>query len=522
MAVRTGEITRAYSTVSAVLEPVDLVVVLLYLGAVLVIGIRAGRHVQTGGDFFVGGRSLPFWAIGMSIVVSDIGAIDMISGAGGAYRYGVAQANFDWIGSMPAMVIVAFLFIPYLYRSRVYTIPEFLGRRYGVAVQLVQAAIWLGFLLAMLALMLWMSAVFLGGVLGWSTTFAIWVTVAVVGLYTTTGGLRAVIITDAMQMIVMSIGFTVLVVLCLVEVGGIGGLIEKVSALGPRTDDHFSLLLPHDTDKPYPWSGIVFGLGMVLSTAYFCGNQAVIQRTMAARSEWDAKAAMLFAALCKLFVPVLVFLPGLAAVAAHPDLPDPDQAVPKMIVDVLPPGLTGLVFAAFFAALMSSVDSYLNSSTTVLLTDFYGRGRAALGMPPASGLQQLRLGRAMTVVFIVAAGFTAPVIERFETIYVALQTLLSLFQGPTLAILLLGVLWRRATGWGALTALVGGVGLSGWLTVNGEAFFPSNDPFLFISFWSFVVSLVTVIVVSLLTPPEPLERIRGLVVGHLAGEEGGA
>jgi SSS family solute:Na+ symporter len=503
-----------------VLQPLDLVVVLLYLGAVLVIGVLAGRRVHSGGDFFVGGRSLPFWAIGMSIVVSDIGAIDMISGAGGAYRYGVAQANFDWIGSMPAMVIVAFLFVPYLYRSRVYTIPEFLGRRYGVGVQLVQAAIWLGFLLAMLALMLWMSAVFLGGVLGWNTTLAIWVTVAIVGLYTTTGGLRAVIITDAMQMIVMFVGFTALVVLCLAEVGGISGLVEKVSALGPRTDDHFALLLPHDTDKPYPWSGIVFGLGMVLSTAYFCGNQAVIQRTMAARSEWDAKAAMLFAALCKLFVPVLVFLPGLAALAAHPELEDPDQAVPKMIVEVLPTGLTGLVFAAFFAALMSSVDSYLNSSTTVTLTDFYGRARAALGKPPASPREELRLGRVLTVVFIVAAGFTAPVIERFETIYVALQTLLSLFQGPTLAILLFGVLWRRATGKAAFVALVGGVGLAAWLTAYGEDHFPSNDPFLFISFWSFVASVATVVLVSLVTPPDPPERIRGLVVGHLTAEEG--
>lgn len=500
------------------LAPLDFAVVLIYLAVVLGLGLYAGRRVRSSGDFFLGGRALPFWAIGMSIVVSDIGAIDMISGAGGAYRYGVAQANFDWLGSVPAMIIAAFVIIPYLYRARVYTIPEFLGRRYNVAVQLIQAVIWLGFLLAMLALMLWVSAVFLSEILGWSTGTAIWVTVAVVGAYTATGGLAAVVMTDALQLVVMFVGAAILLVLALVEVGGIGGMVEAVRALGPETENHFTLLLAHDADTPYPWSGIVFGLGIVMSTAYFCGNQAVVQRALGARSEWDAKAGMLFAALFKLFIPVLVFLPGLIALALHPELEDPDRSVPTLIAQLMPPGLTGLLFAAFFAALMSSVDSYLNSSTTVFLGDFYVRVRALLKRPATSERHRLILGRSLTAVFIVAAGFVAPVIDRFETIYVAIQTLLSLFQGPTLAILVLGVLWRRATGWGALTGLDLGVALTWSLTIMGDALFPSDDPFLFISFWSFVFTLAVTVLVSAVTPPEPMEKIRGLVVGHLAAD----
>ncbi|HIL70543.1 MAG TPA: sodium transporter, partial [Verrucomicrobia bacterium] len=152
-------------TDAAVLTGIDQIIVIFYLVAVLVMGLVFSRYVKTSGDFFLAGKSLPFWAIGMSIVVSDIGAIDMVAGAGSAYKYGLAQANFDWLGSIPAMVIVAFVFIPFYWRSGVCTLPEFLGKRYGNVVREIQALIWLGFLISMLAVMLWSSAVFLNEIL---------------------------------------------------------------------------------------------------------------------------------------------------------------------------------------------------------------------------------------------------------------------------------------------------------------------------------------------------------------------
>lgn len=501
------------------LTPIDYTIVLCYMAGVLTIGTFYARYVHDAGDFFLAGRALPFWAVGMSIVVSDIGATDMISGAGAAYYYGIAQANFDWIGSMPAALIAALVFVPYYWRAGVYTIPEFLGRRYGTPVQILQAAIWLSFLTAMLAVMLWMSALFLSTLMGWSTTTSIWVTVAIVGVYTVSGGLSAVVMTDVMQMVVMFIGAGAMLVLCLVEVGGPSGLVEAVRSLGPETHDHFTLLLPHDTKTPYPWTGIVFGLGIVMSTAYFVGNQAVIQRALGARSEWDAKAGMILAGLLKLMIPILVFVPGLAARAMHPDLSVPDEAVPTLIRDLLPPGLTGLMFAAFFAALMSSVDSYLNSCSTVFISDIYARGYSlALGRPMPSR-DGLIVGRLLTVVLIITAGVAAPAIQRFEAIYPAVQTMLSLFQGPTLAILLLGILWGRANRWGGLVGLVTGVSVTGALTIVGDQVFPSDDPFLFVSFWSFLVTLLVTIVVSLATRPEPPERLRGLVFGHVLHDE---
>ena len=503
----------------SILTPIDTIIIASYLGAVLVLGYLFSRYVKSSGDFILAGKSLPFWAIGMSVVVSDIGAIDMVSGAGAAYKYGLAQANFDWLGSVPAMVIVAFVFVPFYWRSGVCTLPEFLGRRYGPAVRFFQAVIWLGFLLSMLAVMLWTSAVFLNTVLGMPNQAAIWLTVFVVGIYTILGGLAAVVVTDAMQMVIMFIGAGALLGLSLWEIGGWSDMVQTISAMGPQFEQHFNLLISSQVDTPYPWSGMLMGLGIVLSTAYFSSNQAVIQRVLGARSEWDAKASMLLAAFLKLLIPVLVLLPGLAALALYPELDDPDKAVPKLVRELLPPGLAGLVFAAFFAALMSSVDSYLNSATTIIISDGYKPATRVLSGKDPDDRHCLLLTRVLTGVLIVAAGFLAPYIDQFETIYTAMQTLFSLFQGPTLAVLVLGVFWRRANAWGGFSGLLLGVICSGSLSLVGESLFPSEDPFLYVAFWSFVFSLIVTAIVSRLTPPPSKNQIRGLVFGEVVRDE---
>ena len=501
-----------------VLTTIDQAIIAFYLVAVLIMGIFFSRYVKTSTDFFLAGKSLPFWAIGMSVVVSDIGAIDMVAGAGSAYKYGMAQANFDWLGSIPAMIIVAFVFVPFYWRSGVCTLPEFLGRRYGMVVRELQAVIWLGFLVSMLAVMLWSSAVFLNEILGLPTTGGIWLTVVIVGVYTVLGGLTAVVLTDVIQTVIMFVGAGALLLLSFWKIGGWDNLISTVTERGPEFADHFRLLLPNSTSSPYPWSGILFGLGIVLSTAYFSSNQAVIQRVLGARSEWHAKASMLFAAFLKLLVPVLIILPGLTALALHPNLEDPDRAVPRLVADLLPPGLMGLVFAAFFAALMSSVDSYLNSSTTIIISDGYRPIKTWLSGAAPSDRQCLVLGRVLTVVLIVAGGLIAPAINQFETIYSAMQTMFSLFQGPTLALLLLGVFWKRTNSVGAIVGLVTGVLLSMCLNLVGDKLFPSDDPFLFIAFWTFVYSLIVTAAVSSFTAPPSEDQTRGLIWGSIVDD----
>ena len=590
------------------LASIDITIVIMYMFGVFVLGTFFGKYVKSAGDFFVASRSLPFWAIGMSIVVSDIGAMDFVAVAGGAYTDGIAVANFDWIGSMPAMVFAAFVFVPYFWRAGVYTIPEFLGRRYNSGVQVIHAAIWGVFLLTMLSLMLWVTGDQLSNtILGWDPIRVVWLMVLITGVYTCSGGLSAVVMVDVVQLIIMFVGGIALLVLSMWEVGGPMALERQVHELKPRMivtmeaeptieeaavertmeqagfdvikvervqaaniqnpnkfymrvasirlpqtdadkpslirnntrsyvveqlgtlcggadnvevdelvtyEGHFKMLLPHDTDKPYPWTGIVFGLGIVLAIAYMSGNQAVVQRTLGARSEWHAKGGMLFGGFLKSFIPLMVAVPGLCALVLAPDLHDGERAVPHMIATLLPPGLRGLMFVALFAALMSSVDSTLNSSATIWTNDLYGRLRQLLTGKPLSERHALIAGRIFTLSFIVLAGLLAPIIGRAESLYVFIQTLLSLFQGPTLAILLLGIMWRRATRWGGLAGLVLGVAFTGTLN-SVEGLFHSGDPFLFIAWWSFVFSGVVTILVSLVTPAEPEEKIRGLVWGQV-------
>lgn len=497
------------------LASIDYAIIATYMVGMMVAGVLYSRFVETTGDFFLAGRSLPFWAIGFSIVASDIGAIDLITGSGAAYQFGVSQANFDWIGSVPAVLIAAFVFVPYYWRAGVYTIPEFLGRRYNAGVQWIQAVIWLVFMTVNVAIMLYMSTTVLETIFGWEMWVAIAVTAILVGLYTITGGLAAVVMTDVMQIVVMFVGTGALVALSLAEVGGWSGMQEAIAAKRGGGEDFFRLLLPHDTDA-YPWTGVVFGLGLVMSTAYFSGNQAILQRALGARSEWDAKAGMIVAGFLKLCIPLLMFVPGLAARAILPDdLTHADRAVPELVKLLMPAGLMGLMFAAFFAALMSSVDSYLNSCITMFMSDIYSKVYLRRHKRPMPDDHALRLGRYLTAGLLVVAAFMAPVFGRFETIYVVLQTTMSIFQGPTLAILLIGILWSRATGWGGLAGLVSGVLLSTLLSLVGHEVFPSENIFMFVSLYSFLFAAAVTILVSLVTPPPSPERIRGLIFGSV-------
>jgi len=502
----------------AALLPIDIAIIVVYMVGTLILGSYFGKYVANSEDFFIAGKTLPWWAIGMSVVVTDIGATDFIATAGAGYKYGISAANFDWMGSMPAMVFAAFFFIPYYWRSGVFSIPEFLGRRYNTAVRMIHAAIWGVFMVTMLAVMLWLTALMLETMLGWNRYVCIWLIAGITGIYTFSGGLSAVVMTDVVQLIIMYIGGLSLLAVSLYNVGGWWDLMEKVLDKGQAYQNHFRILLPHDTTTPYPWTGIVFGLGIVMATAYMAGNQAVVQRNLGARSEWDAKAGMLFAGFLKAFIPLMVIIPGLCAVVLIPPVENADVAVPTLMKQVLPPGLRGLMFAALFAALMSSVDSTLNSSTTLWTSDLYGRLHRWIKGSDMSTRFALNMGRFMTALFIILGAYFAPSLEGRETMYNFIQTSLAMFQGPVFAILLLGILWRRATQWGALAGLLLGVGLTTILN-NTTGVFPAEEPFLFMAIFSFLFSLVVTVVVSLITAPEPDEKIRGLIFRQTEDDE---
>lgn len=268
----------------------DYIVIAVYLLGTIAFGVVIGLRMKTGTDFFLGGRRLPWWAIGMSLVATDIGGTDIIGVGGAAYKHGIAVSNFEWIGCVPAMIVGAFIFIPFFYRSGVYTIPEFLERRFNAGVRSVLAVCWLLFMACNLGIMLLASAKMMSSVFGWNAIACIVVTAVLVGGYTLVGGLAAVVYTDMVQCCVMIAGCLLILVLGLIEVGGIDALRTRLAEADARTaqtiraaqtvpaldditgtvnadavDERMSLILPVETKTPFPWTGIYFGLALILT-----------------------------------------------------------------------------------------------------------------------------------------------------------------------------------------------------------------------------------------------------------------
>ncbi len=589
-----------------VLGTIDYTIIIIYLIGTVAFGAYIGRKIKSGKDYFLAGRSLPWWAIGMSLVVSDIGAVDMVGIAGSAYLYGIVLGNYDWLGSVPVMIIGAFLFIPMFWKKKVSTIPEWLGARYNSSVQTTSALIWGIYMPINLGIILYASAVMLNVLLDlnpkvlilsenkiaiqkiarstdakkydfiyadtidkgiqlskdrdpiiifvdsklpfesknndlfygipivsfneeeisaswgeknmnrarapdWNIFFSILIMGIVIGLYTFLGGLRAVVYTDVIQCVVMLGGSLFVLFFGIFKLGGISEFVGIITAMGERTKDHFSLVLPVDTKTPHPWSGILFGLGFVLANAYWIGNQSIVQRSLGARSMADAKASYIFGALLKILIPFAMVVPGIISLAYNPNIADADKAMATLIKEIMPTGLLGIFFAAFLAGLMSSVDSFLNSAATVWTTDIYKK----YFKPNADDTHYLLVGRTFTIIFILVAIYVAQFATGFESLYDLAQTLLSFFQGPSLAIIILGVLWKRATGTGALVGLIGGVLFSALLMwVNSTATIPLfqvSEPFLYVALWSFVLSIILTVIVIINTTQEPDEKLKGMV-----------
>ena len=512
------------------LATVDYLIIIAYLLGTVIFGLIIGRKFKTGKDFFLAGRSLPWWAIGMSLVASDIGGTDIIGLGGSAYSFGVAVANFEWIGCVPAMILGAFLFVPVFWRMGIYTIPEFMERRFNVGIRSALAVCWLAFMACNLGIMLYAAASMLSTVLGWEFSYSftqltkgpiildqqhfyVVLTAILVGVYTFAGGLKAVVYTDTIQCVVMIGGCLLVLVFGLVDLGGWGGMMEKIDAMEARTDNHGELIVPADSSSPFVWPGILFGLAFILSPAYWIGNQAIVQRSLGAKSQFHAQAAYVWGGLLKILIPVIIVIPGLIALAKFPDLVKPDDAFPTLVSHVLPIGFRGLFLAAFVAALMSSVDSYLNASATVITNDFYLR----FFDKKASDARILTVGRTCTAVLMVWAigfAFWISMAGGDTPIFLIFQTLLAFFQGPTLAVILCGFLWKRANGIGALVGFISGIAVSVslWaLNKNHEAIgiqplFKVNDPFLYISIWAFLTSLLVILIVSLVTKADGPEQ----------------
>ena len=431
-------------------------------------------------DYFLADRWLTRWVIGLSIIGTNVGTNSYIGASGNAYSIGIAQANIEWIGAIPAIIICSLVFMPLYWKAGVYSIPEYLGLRYNQPVRLVAALIACIVAVFAIGVGMWALALTLETYIGWPIWLGILVSGTVVGFYSISGGLAAVAITDSLQVCIMFLCGLIIVYLGL---EGLGGWDNFASQLTEEHPTHLQTYLPADHES-YPWPGVILGLGLVLSPAYWIGSQAILQRSLGAKSQWDASASMMFAAFAKTLVPLLIVFPGILALVMKADIDYPDMALPWIIKNVLPAGISGLMFVAIIAALQSTIDSGINSTSLMITRDI----RHVL-LNDNSTENDLKIGRYLTLLILIIAMSIAPFIGELGGIFTFMQTVLSLFQGPMLALLLLGALSKRATPQAGLWTLITGVPVAGIFLLLGMNM-------LYVAFVTFCYSMIVLWLVS--------------------------
>jgi len=430
------------------LATVDVVVIAIYFVVITAKGVRVAQQTHTDDDLFLAGRTLGFGVIGLSLFASNISSTTLIGLAGAAYTDGIAVANYEWMAGL-VLVFMAISYIPLYVRTRLKTVPEFLERRFDRSCRLYFSSLTL-----VLTLFVDTAGGLYAGALALQVFFpglAIWQTVAVLAVfcaaYTAAGGLRAVVHTDAIQAVVLVVGCSLMTWMLFADFDH--SFSQLKASVTPRD---LSLLRPID-DEQLPGLGTLVGVP-VLGFWYWATNQYITQRILGARDVEQAQQGALLGGALKLLPLFIMVLPGLMARQRLPDLSTPDQVFPMLVVEVLPAGLVGLVIAGLFAAIMSSIDSTLNSASALVMYDFLQVDEQ--DVPPQ---RVLLWGRLATFGFMLLAALWAPQIQNFSGLFAYLQQAFSVVVPPVAAIFLLGAFSRRGAGLTALVTLLFGHGL---------------------------------------------------------------
>jgi SSS family solute:Na+ symporter len=424
----------------------DLLVIAVYLLSIVVLGLWVGRGERNATDYFLAGRSLPWYLIGLSFYASNMSGASFVGLMGAAYEEGMVVFNYEWTATV-VLIVFALTMLPAFLRAKLFTLPEYLERRFDRRCRWSYAAL----TIATLLFIDMAGAIFAGSVVVttlfpaiglWQSSVAI---ALLTGAYTLFGGLRSVVVTDALQAVLIIAGAALICGIGLSEVGGWSGLTASL-------DSAQSNLFRPANDGFLPWPGI--GGILLLGFYYWALNQYFAQRALAARSLREGQRGLLFAGLLKLPNLFLMILPGMVAAVLLPDLESPDQAFPALIARLLPEGLRGLILTALLAAIMSSLDSALNAAASLVTMDFVRPLRPAL-----SGRALLRIGRLSTAVFILIAALYAPVIERFGSLFQYFQSTLAYIVPPVVAVYLGGLFSSRISAAGAFAGLTGGLAM---------------------------------------------------------------
>jgi SSS family solute:Na+ symporter len=524
------------------LAPVDVLILVLYFALVVFIGFYAKGKANTSEDFFLAGREMTAWIAGLSFVSANLGSLELMGWAGAAYQYGILAAHWYWIGAIPAMLFLGIVMMPFYYISKTHSVPGYLHLRFGEAARGLSAISFALMTILMSGVNMFAMAVVMQTVLGWNITFSIWVGAGTVALYVMLGGLRSAIINEVLQFVLIWAGAAMIPILGLIEAGGWTNLKAQIAANVGRSDyTHLWSTVGSFSDNPMGvhWTGIVFGLGFVISFGYWTTDFLVVQRVLSAHNLRAAKMAPVIGAAFKMAVPFIVILPGLLALAVlkNPDgsimhlVPESvaattgqhsyNEVLPLMLIRYCGPGLLGLGITALLAGFMSGMAGNVSAFSTVWTYDIYG----AFINKKASDKHYVAMGRWSTVIGMLVSIGTAYLVMHAASIMDYVQALFSFFIAPLFGTVILGMLWKRATHWGGFLGLLAGtlssIGMFIWVQGNAGALryiAMSSDakPMaenLYRALWSWIICVVVTVVVSLVTKPVPTEQLSGLVYG---------
>jgi SSS family solute:Na+ symporter len=501
------------------LQFLDWIVVFLYFLIILGIAWWVIRQKQdTPTDYFLAGRHVGWFVIGAAIFASNIGSEHIVGLAGTGAKSGVAMGHYElhaW-----CILLLGWVFVPFYMRSKVFTMPEFLERRYSPSARWFLSLISLvAYILTKVSVTVYAGAVVFQTLMGVEFWTGALITVILTGIYTILGGLRAVVYTESLQAFVLLLGSITVTVMGLIKIGGWENLVQVAGA------DHLNLFLPLD-HPDFPWLGMILAPPIV-GIWYWCTDQVIVQRVLAAKNETQARRGSIFASYLKLFPFFIFFIPGVIAYAlaktGQLHLQAADQAFPTLVKALLPTGIRGLVVGGLLAALMSSLAAVFNSCSTLFTMDIYKKIR-----PKASEKRLVFVGRLATGVVVISGILWIPFMKYISgELYHYLQSVQSYLAPPIFSVFFLGIFWKRINSKGALTALIGGFvigmvrlvaelnkdSLSGWL----HAFADVN--FLYFCVYLTLVCIAMMVVVSMFTRPPTYENIDGLTYATTAARD---
>ena len=515
----------------SVLERWDWVVLGIYFLALIAVAVwvvlQKNKNTE---DYFLAGRNVGWFVIGASIFASNIGSEHVVGLAGTGFATGTPMAHYElhaWI-----VLLLGWLFLPFYMRSGAFTMPEFLEKRFDAKSRWFLSVFSLAaYVLTKVSVTIYAGGIVVSELLGIPFWYGAIGIVIFTGIYTVIGGMKAVIYTETLQTVILIAGSLIITYLGLQEVGGWDQLQETVRNVSP---DHFNMWRPMN-DPDFPWTGLLFG-GTIVGIWYWCTDQYIVQRTLAANNIKIGRRGAIFGAYLKL-LPILIFLiPGIIAFALSIQNPEvfgvvkADRAFPMLVKTLLPVGLKGLVAGGLMAALMSSLASVFNSCSTIFTIDIYKKLK-----PHKSEKELLTIGKIATGIIVVLGIIWIPIMEKIGggVMYQYLQNVQSYIAPPVTAVFLLGIIWKRVNSKAAITTLLAGLALliirlgseiyyqqellSGQ-DISGLLYAFAKINFAHMAIFMFIFSVILCITVSLATAEPNYEKIKGLSFGTLTAE----